>query len=96
MLNGYKQSVLNMHGLKSLLKAPDMPNENLAIGGDDMMCSVPLLIFCNQQPPMPTPLVDNIANSSYEKQGITGDGVAVEIGNFVTDDFDLGAAMAGY
>lgn len=96
MLNGYKENTLNMHGLKALLKNPVMPAERLAIGGDDTMQSIPLLIFCDQHLPIPAPVLDTINNTSYEKVAEKGKGDIVTMDNFVTDDFQLGDAIQGY
>ena len=96
MLNGYKENNLNMHGLKALLKAPVLPAERLAIGGDDTMQSIPLRIFCDQHLPIPAPVLDTINNSSYEKTVAKGSGDVVTMDNFVTDDFQLGEAIQGY
>lgn len=96
MLNGYKNTVLNRHGLKALIKPPVLPDESLAIGGDDNMANIPLLIFCDQHLPIPGPVVDTINNMSYEKVAEKGKADYVTMDNFVTDDFDLGDAIQGY
>lgn len=96
MMNGYKERILNGHGLKALIKSPEMPNTNLAIGGDDTMSSVPLLIFCDQHLPIPAPVLDNIKNMSYEQVAEKGKADIVTLDNFVTDDFQLGDAIQGY
>ena len=96
MFNGYKENILNIHGLKSLLRAPLIPAENLAIGGDDIMTSIPLRIFCYQQPPMPAPTYDSVKNTEYHDLAEKGAADYVTIANFVTDDFTLGDGMRGY
>lgn len=93
MYDGYKQGILNIHGLKSLIKAPTMPNPAMAIAGDDEMENIPLLIFCDQHLPMPGPMTDKEINQSYEKMARKGVADYVTIDNFVTDDFDIGPAM---
>lgn len=96
MLNGYKENNLNIHGLKALLKNPTMPDESLGIGDDDTRTSIPLLIFCDQHLPIPGVVLDTVNNSSYEKEAAKGSGDVVTLDNFVTDDFQLGAAIKGY
>ena len=94
MWEGYKENVLNMHGLKSLVKSPVMPNPNLAIAGDDEMANVGLRIFVDQHLPMPGPVLDKITNQSYEKVAAKGKNDVLTADNFVMDDFDLGPAIA--
>ncbi len=96
MLNGYKNSILNGHGLKALVKSPTLPNENLGVGDDDNKANIPLLIFCDQHLPIPGPVVDTLDNMAYEKVAAKGKADFVTIDNFVTDNFDLGNAIDGF
>lgn len=80
----------NAHGLKSLLKPVEKPNENLAIGGDDEMSDVPVVIYRGACLPQPTPLVEHIYNLPYEKTAKKGAGDTLSMEDFVTNDFDLG------
>lgn len=93
MMDGYRQQILNMHGLKALTKSPLIPAQALAIGIDNQMASVPLAIFCDHHLPMPTPTMDKTTNQSYEKMAVNGRGDYVTIDNFVTDDFDIGTPV---
>ena len=90
MMEGYRAQILNGHALRSLLKPVLRPAEKLAIGGDDTMTSIPLLIFCDQHLPIPGPVVDKMQNQSYEKLALNGKGDYVTIDDFETDDFDIG------
>lgn len=89
MLNGYR-NIFNAHALKAVMKQPERPNRNLAIGGDDEMSNVPLVIFRDQHLPMPSPVVESIYNLPYEKTALKGANDTLSMENFVTDDFDLG------
>ena len=89
MYNGYRK-IFNGHGLKALLKAPEMPNPNLAIADDDEMSNVPLTIFKDQHLPMPGPTVESVYNLPYEKTAKKGANDTLSMDNFVTDDFNLG------
>lgn len=94
MYDGYK-NLFNAHGLKAITKPPLFPNVNLAIGGDDEMSNVPLLIFRDPNLPMPAPVMDSIANIPYEKLAAKGANDTLSLDDFETDDFDLGAPYAG-
>lgn len=96
MFPGYKRNILNIHGAKALLRSPLIPAENLAIGGDDTMTSIPLKIFCYAQPPMPAPTYDKVTNYEYHDLADKGKGDFVTLDNFVTDDFDISDAIRGY
>lgn len=96
MMNGYRQSILNNHALKALLKPAVMPPAALSIAGDDQMQNIPLLIFTDQHLPIPGPTMDKIQNQSYEKLALDGRGDYVTIDNFVTDDFDIGRPVSDY
>ena len=92
MLEGVCRNIFNAHGLKAITKQPVRPNRNLAIGGDDEMSNIPLVIFRDQHLPMPAPVVESIYNLPYEKTAIKGANDTLSMDNFVTDDFNLGAA----
>ena len=96
MLDGICRPMQNAHALRALLKNPLLPPEKLAIGGDDQMQNIPLLIFCDQHLPIPGPTIDKITNQSYEKMALDGQGDYVTIDNFVTDDFDIGRPVVDY
>lgn len=96
MLDGYKESFLNMHALRALIKPPVMPAKNLAIAGDDEMSNIPLIIFTFQRSPELPPEMDKLTNKAYEDVAVKGKNDVVQLDNFVTDDFNLGAPMEGY
>lgn len=90
MFPEYK-NIVNALGLKSLLKAPIMPNPNLAIADDDEMSDIPLLIFTYQGSKPTIPVVPNITEIPYEKTAQNGANDTLDMKDFVTDDFNLGA-----
>lgn len=86
------RSMINRQGLNALLRTPAvMPNPAMAVGGDDEMSNVPLIIFRDQHLPMPAPTMEHIYNLSYEKTAKKGAGDTISMDDFVTDDFNLGA-----
>ena len=85
------RSMINAHGLAAMLKAPVMPNPNLAVANDDEMSNVPLVIFREQHLPMPGPTMEHIYNIPYEKTAAKGANDTLSMDDFVTDNFDLGA-----
>lgn len=89
MLNGYR-NVQNRHALKALLRNPQFPNKNLAIGGDDEMSNVPLLVFRDPSLPMPGPVTEDPLYTPYEKTAVKGAGDTLKLDYFVTDEFSLG------
>ena len=93
MFDGYK-NIQNAHGLHALLKAPTFPAVDLAIGGDDEMSDVPLIIFRDPRLPMPGPTVDSIQNMPYEALAKKGANDTLSLDDFTTDDFNLGDAYA--
>ena len=90
MFDGYK-NIQNAHGLHALLKAPTV---DLAIGGDDEMSDVPLLIFRDPPLPMPGPTIDSIQHMPYEALAKKGANDTLSLDDFTTDDFNLGDAYA--
>lgn len=84
------RNMVNAHGLRAMTKAPVMPNPNLAVGGDDEMEDIPLVIFRDQHLPMPTPTMEHIYNLPYEKTAAKGANDTISMDDFVTDDFNLG------
>ena len=93
MMNGYHKTIRS-HGLKSLIKCPTMPNPNLAIGADDEMSDVPLLIFRNQKQPSQKAVLPNVSTLTYEETAAKGANDTLSMENFVTDDFQLGDIYA--
>lgn len=87
------RNIQNAHALHAISKAPTMPNENLAIGGDDEMSNIPLVIFRDQHQRMPSATLPEIMSLPYEKTAVKGAGDTLSMENFVTDDFQLGSAF---
>ena len=94
MLNGYR-NLQNAQALKSLIKAPTMPNANLAIAGDDEMSNYPLLIFRDQHLKQPTAVTEDILTMPYEKTAVKGAGDTLSMEDFETQSFDLGNPYDG-
>lgn len=96
MLEGYYRNVQNAFGAKALLKAPHMPNPNLAIAGDDEMMNIPLLIFRDQHLRMPTAVTEDVLTMPYEKTAIKGSGDTLSLEDFETQNFTLGPPTDGF
>lgn len=88
----YKK-IINAQALKSHLKAPLMPDDNLAIGDDEKLDSVPLVIFRDQHEPPTRPVVQDRNQIAYEKLAVKGSGDTLSLDDFVTDDFSVGQAL---
>lgn len=86
------RNMINAQAFKSLTKGAVMPPAKLAVGGDDEMSNVPLIIFRDQHLPMPQPVTPNANYISYEKVAVNGAGDTLSLDNFVTDDF-MGAVF---
>ena len=80
----------NAHGLKALAKAVIDPPKHMAVGGDDEMSNVPLVIYRGQSLPSPAPVVEHIYNLPYEKTAKKGANDTLTIEDFETSSFDLG------
>lgn len=92
MLDGYK-NLQNMFGLKALLKTPEFPAVNLAIGGDDAMGSVPLTIFAQQGKAFTKADIPAINTMPYEVLAAKFSGDTVSLADMPTDDF--GGVLGG-
>lgn len=84
------KGILNAHALRALLKPPVFPNPKLAIGGDDEMSEVPLIIYRDPQLCKPAPVLEKVNNVPIEKTGFQGEGRQIYAEDMVMDDFDLG------
>lgn len=91
MLENVQRKLYNAHGLKALSKPVSDPPAKLAIGGDDEMSNVPLIIYRGQHLPTPAPVVEHIYNLPYEKTAKKGAGDTLSMENFETNAFDLGS-----
>ena len=95
MLENLTRARYNAHGLKALAKAVVNPPAHMAIGGDDEMSDVPLVIYRGQSLPAPTPIVEHLYNLPYEKTAAKGANDTLSMANFETNAFDLGDEFAG-
>lgn len=95
MLEAISRARYNAHGLKALTKAVIDPPAHMAVGGDDEMSDVPLVIYRGQKLPSPTPITEHIYNLPYEKTARKGAGDTLTIEDFETNAFDLGVEFAG-
>ena len=89
MYEVYKQ-MLGLQAYKVLTKFPTHPTENLAIGEDEVLYSIPLLIFTKQQLPTAKPVSYYDSKTPYEKLAVKGANDVLSIDDFVTDNFSLG------
>lgn len=89
------RNMVNLFGLKSLMKAPTMPPANLSVAGDDEMSNVPLVIFRDQHQRIPGAVVPKASQLYYEDVVEKGSGNTLSLDNFSTDDFDLGNPYNG-
>ena len=90
MYEGISRNIFNAHAMKRLSKPVTDPPAKMAVGGDDEMSDVPLVIYRGQHMPTPAPVVEHIYNLPYEKTAAKGAGDTLSMDNFVTNDFDLG------
>ena len=91
MLEAMTRARYNAHGLKALTKAVIDPPKHMAVGGDDEMSNVPLVIYRGQSLPAPTPVVEHLYNLPYEKTAKKGANDTLDMNHFETNSFDLGA-----
>ena len=89
------KSIINGHALNSLLKPVNMPAKNLGVADDECLTSIPLLIFTEQHLPMPTPVIQPLNYSSYEKAQRPGAGNVLSLEDFETENFNLGHPFGG-
>lgn len=84
------EQILKAHALQAVCKPVDMPNKSLAVGDDEEHASIPLLIFTNISPNIPT--VEKIPGNmrSYEDGQMKGTGATLSLADFETDNFDIG------
>ena len=85
------KELVNMHALKSLLCSPVRPDVSLAVGTDEKLEDVPLLIFTEQHLPavLPEIVTDNML--SYEDTQMDGTGASLSLDDFSVDNFSIGA-----
>ena len=95
MLETLTRARYNAHGLKALTKAVVDPPAHMAVGGDDEMSDVPLVIYRGQSLPSPAPVVEHIYNMPYEKTAKKGANDTLTMANFETNAFDLGNEFDG-
>lgn len=95
MLETLTRARYNAHGLKALTKAVIDPPKHMAVGGDDEMSDVPLVIYRGQSLPRPTPIVEHIYNMPYEKTALKGANDTLNMSDFETNAFDLGPEFDG-
>ena len=90
MYEGISRKLYNAHAMRALTKPVTDPPAHMAVGNDDEMSDVPLVIYRGQHLPNPTPVTEHIYNIPYEKTAAKGAGDTLSMANFVTDDFSLG------
>lgn len=95
MLEAISRARYNAHGLKALTKVVIDPPAHMAVGGDDEMSDVPLVIYRGQSLPSPAPVVEHVYNLPYEKTALKGANDTLNMSDFETNAFDLGPEFAG-
>ena len=85
------KELVNMHALKSLLCSPVRPDVSLAVGADEKLDDVPLLIFTEQHFPAVPPEIVTDNMLSYEDTQMDGTGASLSLDDFSVDNFSIGA-----
>lgn len=84
------KELLNMHALKSLICSPIRPDVSLAVGTDEKLDDVPLLIFTEQHLPAVMPEMVTEDMLSYEDVQMDGTGASLSLDDFSVDNFSIG------
>ena len=95
MLEGIYRQIQNGHAVKSLAEPIEVPAKNLGIFTDEVLYSVPLLLYNKQNLRAYTPVVATGAQVPYEKTALNGVNDCVSLEDFETDNFSIGAPYAG-
>ena len=89
MYDNYRR-MTNGFAMNAIAKPPQFPASNLAVGEDELMENIPLLIFREQTPTPAIPVVQTYYEMSHEETAIDGAGDTLSMDNFPTDNFNLG------
>ena len=95
MLEGIYRTMQNGHAVRSIDAPIEVPSKNLGVFTDEVLYSVPLLLYKNVNLRAYTPVVATGAQLPYEKTALNGKGDGVELEDFSTDDFSIGSPYAG-
>ena len=91
MLEGIYRPLQNAHACKSVNVSVDVPSRNLGVFTDEVLYSVPLLLYKNVNLRAYTPVVATGVQVPYEKTAMNGQDDCVSLENFVVDDFSIGS-----
>lgn len=95
MLEGTYRRMQNGHAVRSIDINVDTPSKNLGVFTDEVLYSVPLLLYNKANLRAYTPVIATGAQLPYEKTALNGEGDAVELKHFVVDEFSIGSPYAG-
>lgn len=95
MLENIMRPMQNAHAIKSMNVQVDIPARNLGVGTDEVLYSVPFLIYKNARLRSYTPVVATGVQVPYEKTAMNGAGDCVSLEDFSTESFSIGSPYAG-
>lgn len=95
MLEGIYNKMQNGHAVKSLSVPVDIPNKELGVFDDEVLYSVPLLLYNKANLRAYTPVVATGVQLPYEKTAKNGQNDAVKLEHFEVDAFSIGEPYGG-
>ena len=95
MLEGIYRTMQNAHAVNSISIPVDIPARNLGVYTDEVLYSVPFLIYKNVRLRAYTPVVATGVQVPYEKSAVNGAGDCVALEDFSTDNFSIGSPYVG-
>lgn len=95
MLEGIYRTIQNGHAVKSVSAPINVPSKNLGVFTDEVLYSIPLLLYKNANLRAYTPVIQTGVSQPYEKTARNGQNDCVSLENFVVDDFSIGSPFAG-
>lgn len=95
MLEGIYRTMQNGHAVRSVSVPVNIPARNLGVFTDEVLYSVPLLLYKNANLRAYTPVVQTGVSQPYEKTARNGMDDSLNLENFVVDDFSIGSPFAG-
>ena len=95
MLEGIYRSIQNGHAVRSLDAPIITPSRNLGVFTDEVLYSIPLLLYKNANLKAYTPVIQTGVSQPYEKTARNGMNDAVSLEDFSVDDFSIGSPYGG-
>lgn len=89
-MNGYR-GTLNQFALKTLIKAPNIPDFHLMVGSAETLAPLPLLVYENAK--VPTEIVKNMNDMKSKTSEEIAD--AIENNNLEVNDLNWNLALLG-